>query len=659
MPRNARRTSTLASAPGPVGGRDRRRVSRREREQRQRRYLIIGMIAVASLVGIIALASSLNYYVLEPNGTVANVNGQNITRADYWKVRRNALLDRLQQYAFQGQLGQGSQQQLQAGSDAARMEIRGIRTYDMDPTTIQQMIEDRVILAALPSIGINLTDTDVNETVAERFAPVRLNSPTPEPTLNPTRQATAAAATAAATVTAQAISAGATATLGFIATQTATVTALTPTSNVPPTATAPPTPTGVPTQTPTNGDARATSTATLGEFIKARQRDAGMSLDDYKRLVIRPALGRQRAREVLEARAPSRGEQVRAFHILVPTEEAAREARRRVVEGGQSFEAVAMEISTDTSTKPNGGDLGYAPRGLYVKPFEDAAFSLPVNTLSEPVQTQFGYHIIKPVDRPMDREFEEATYRQVRDKQFQSWVEEQVRNAKITQGTVATPIPTPVSGFQPPAGAPATPTYTPAPSPTPGSPPAGTPGAMSAPGGVLPPGVTVVPAGTPPMGTAGAAGAAGAGGSAPTPMGGATTVIAGTPGAGAAAPAVTMATTIPAAIATVGMVAPVTAPPAIAPTVTGATAMPAVAPAPTFNPPTLTPPTMVPPAAAIATVAPPPAPPTVAPPTATPAPAPTVAQVPTAPPPPTVAPPTVAPPTVATVAPVVPPTPSA
>ena len=74
------------------------------------------------------------------------------------------------------------------------------------------------------------------------------------------------------------------------------------------------------------------------------------------------------------------------------------DARNRIVNQGQNFQAVATDLSTDTTTKPNGGDLGYFPRGIMVKPFEDAAFALPVNTVSDPVQTRFrlAYH---PRDR--------------------------------------------------------------------------------------------------------------------------------------------------------------------------------------------------------------------------------------------------------------------
>ncbi len=481
MPRNSRRDSILAAPPS--GPDVRRRLSRREREARQRKILFISMTALGALLLFIVGFGTLRYYYLIPHQVIATVNSHKIIRSDYWEVRRNTLLDRLQQYAFQAQSGQGNSQQIQLAAQSAQNEITSIRSAPVDPETLQTMTEDWIVLDGLPGIGVTITPAEIDETVAERFSPVQLNSPTPSPTLNPTKQATADAATAQATQTSVAIEQGATVTAQANATGTATASALTPTPNTPPTATAPPTETPVPSQTPTNQEARATSTASLGDFVTERQKDAGLSLSDYKRLIIKPALARQRARETLEANSPTHGEEVHAFHILLPTKEAALDARNRVVTQGQDFQAVASDVSTDTTTKPNGGDLGYVPRGILPKPFEDAAFALPVNGVSDPVQTDFGWEVIKVTDHPADREFEDAVYRQLRDKAFADWLTAETAKAKLKQ-SLPTPFPSPPAGFEAPAGAPATPTFTPAP-PTPepsGAPGAGTPAATGAAG---------------------------------------------------------------------------------------------------------------------------------------------------------------------------------
>jgi len=90
------------------------------------------------------------------------------------------------------------------------------------------------------------------------------------------------------------------------------------------------------------------------------------------------------------------GEMVRASHILVDTEEKANEILEDITDG-LSFEEAAEQFSSCPS-KSAGGDLGQFGRGQMVKEFEDAAFSMKKGEISEPVKTQFGYHIIKLTD---------------------------------------------------------------------------------------------------------------------------------------------------------------------------------------------------------------------------------------------------------------------
>jgi len=98
-------------------------------------------------------------------------------------------------------------------------------------------------------------------------------------------------------------------------------------------------------------------------------------------------------------------EQVRASHILIKVDPKADESkkaaarkkleeiRRRLLKG-EEFVALAREFS-EGPTNVRGGDLGYFRRGQMVKPFEDTAFALKVGELSEVVETQFGFHLIK------------------------------------------------------------------------------------------------------------------------------------------------------------------------------------------------------------------------------------------------------------------------
>ena len=95
-------------------------------------------------------------------------------------------------------------------------------------------------------------------------------------------------------------------------------------------------------------------------------------------------------------------ERVKASHILVTERDLADELYLRLEEG-EGFAELAREYSEDSSNSENGGDLGWFGRGEMVEAFEDAAFALDVGEISEPVQTQFGWHIIYLEDREEGR----------------------------------------------------------------------------------------------------------------------------------------------------------------------------------------------------------------------------------------------------------------
>lgn len=98
-------------------------------------------------------------------------------------------------------------------------------------------------------------------------------------------------------------------------------------------------------------------------------------------------------------------EQVEASHILVEDEDTAKEVKKKLDEGGD-FAKLAEEYSTDTQTKDNGGELGYFSSGQMVEAFDKAAFSMKVDEISDPVKTDYGYHIIKVTGK---KEAKEAT----------------------------------------------------------------------------------------------------------------------------------------------------------------------------------------------------------------------------------------------------------
>ena len=91
-------------------------------------------------------------------------------------------------------------------------------------------------------------------------------------------------------------------------------------------------------------------------------------------------------------------EEARARHILVETEAKAKDIFEKIAHG-EDFARMAKEFSKDTGSKEEGGDLGYFSRGQMVPQFEEAAFKLKPGEMSQPVQSQFGWHIIKLEDK--------------------------------------------------------------------------------------------------------------------------------------------------------------------------------------------------------------------------------------------------------------------
>ncbi|UCD58742.1 MAG: peptidylprolyl isomerase [Candidatus Hydrogenedentota bacterium] len=126
-------------------------------------------------------------------------------------------------------------------------------------------------------------------------------------------------------------------------------------------------------------------------------------------------------------------EQLRASHILIKVEPEAdksqKDQARKKLEGiqqklqeGEDFAALAQEFSQGPSSA-NGGDLGYFGRGQMVKPFEEAAFALKPGEVSDIVESKFGYHLVKVIDRKPETTI---AYEDVKDK-----LEQYLRQQKI------------------------------------------------------------------------------------------------------------------------------------------------------------------------------------------------------------------------------------
>jgi parvulin-like peptidyl-prolyl isomerase len=214
-----------------------------------------------------------------------------------------------------------------------------------------------------------------------------------------------------------------------------------------------------PTSTPSQDEIRQTATANFDNYSDQIFDLTHMNRDDYVRLVAKPALARELVNGYFQQQIGQSAEQVHARHILVGTQELADKLEEELKADPSKFEELAKENSIDTSTAPNGGDLGWFTAGVMVQPFEDAAFSLDPGQISEPVQTQFGWHIIQVLEHADDRALTDDQITQAVTAETDRWLSDQRESSKIS-GVKPTPTPS-TQQFVPPADAPTAPAASP------------------------------------------------------------------------------------------------------------------------------------------------------------------------------------------------------
>jgi peptidyl-prolyl cis-trans isomerase C len=146
--------------------------------------------------------------------------------------------------------------------------------------------------------------------------------------------------------------------------------------------------------------ARAAEAAKVGENADVQRRLAYARdkalVEEYLDQEVKKSVTAEAARKLYDETVKSitPEPEVRARHILVESEDEAKTAHTRV-KGGEDFGKVAGELSKDPGSKDEGGDLGFFAKDRMVEPFAEAAFKLEPGQVSEPVKTQFGWHVIK------------------------------------------------------------------------------------------------------------------------------------------------------------------------------------------------------------------------------------------------------------------------
>ncbi|NDI34139.1 peptidylprolyl isomerase [Chengkuizengella sediminis] len=192
------------------------------------------------------------------------------------------------------------------------------------------------------------------------------------------------------------------------------------------------------------------------EEVEAYLLQYGMSMEDYQKIVEDLVPFQLQIEKLFESKIEvtdeeiatyyeenlsfyTEEEQVKASHILVETKEEA-EAIMQQINDGADFAELAIEHSTDSGSGANGGDLGFFGRGTMVPEFDEAVFNLSIGEVSEIVQSEFGFHIIKVTDKkeantPTFEEKQEEIKDELKkvktSEQYQLWIEEAKTGSEI------------------------------------------------------------------------------------------------------------------------------------------------------------------------------------------------------------------------------------
>ncbi|NWF63070.1 MAG: peptidylprolyl isomerase [Chloroflexi bacterium] len=408
-------------------------VARLEREQQQTRIILYTFFGILAAVILLIGYGWLDVNVLQLNRPAAKVGNTEILVKDLEpriRLRRQQLINDYIQY----------QQYAQFGIDMTS-QLTNIESQLNNPTLIgssvlDEMIDEELIRQEAAKRGITVSEEEVTARLESEFSFFPNGTPTPTVTITPftlptepesllefitatpeateTPQATATVDTAA-TATSQPAEgnpteapAEATATLEPTATAT-----LVPTA----TATIGPTPTPFPTATPYTREGFEKNLNDANENLKK----LGVS-EDYLRNFIELVILREKLQEQITADVKPYEVQLRARHILVADEAAARDIIARL-QAGEDFAELARELSTDTGSAVNGGDLGWFGKNAMVPEFEEAAYALenPGDFTTEPVASNFGFHIIQllaKLERPLSLE----DFNTAKDVAFQQWL---------------------------------------------------------------------------------------------------------------------------------------------------------------------------------------------------------------------------------------------
>ncbi len=166
--------------------------------------------------------------------------------------------------------------------------------------------------------------------------------------------------------------------------------------------------------------------------------DEGMTLEQMRERLHQEMVVVQITNQIA-GQVPARTEHVHARHILVGSEEEARQVLNQL-QAGADFAELAQTYSREESTRDAGGDLGTFPRGILTSPeVEEVAFNLEPGQISGIVRSDMGYHIIQVVERVPNMEVGAESLQMLQNKAVREWLEGLWAEAEIERFVSTTP----------------------------------------------------------------------------------------------------------------------------------------------------------------------------------------------------------------------------
>lgn len=418
----------------------RKHIARLERERRQ-----VALIRTISIISIAIVLLLIGYGILDSaylryRKPIAEVNGEVISLG-YWQERlqwqRAQLVQTLQTYMFyQQSFGMDTAQQQQ------EIQFQLQNGSFLGEQVLNLLVDEVLIRQEAEKLGITVSAEEVEELFKQNlnFFPNGTQTPTVTPTefSYPTLTTEQLALYPATSTPAPVLSPtpGPTNTPDPAASPTVSPTATSSASTatpipVPPTA----------TSTPYTLDGYQTEYENMLDSFDL----FGVS-EATIRSVFEHQLYREKVLEALTEDTPHTAEQALVRHILVDdaTQAAAVEALLR---NGSDFGKLAQEYSKDTASAVNGGNMEWFGRGQMVSAFEEAAFTQKIGVVGEPVQTEYGYHIIQVIARE-ELPVSASQYDQLKQTAFSDWLTK-TREDATTAGTLTIDAETWVNNIPP------------------------------------------------------------------------------------------------------------------------------------------------------------------------------------------------------------------